>query len=318
MKIKQIYEISDSGKNSSSRRESLRFLIGMFVVACIFTSCEDFFESSVEIDLPEQEQKIALHSFYHNHLDSTFRFLITRTKGVLENDSYEDFLNEADIRLVVDGLDMEVFSLPITEGNDNRKAFNFESEPIVLNEGAEVELTVEHPDHQTIFSSQYLPSMVVPDSVIFIPNAGLDQDGYRTSGMDIYFRDPPGRKNYYLVRVLRKDEPSQPGYPIYIESLDLAATQYSSDVMVDDMIFDGEFRRLRVFFNDWHGSNAEPDMFEVEWRSITPDLYLYGRAYERYYHSEDNPFTTPAQLYTNIENGVGIFAVSNTTTLTPR
>lgn len=294
---------------------TLRISLGMLLLCVFMTSCEDFFETSVKIDIPEQENRIVVHSFYENGVDTAFRFLITKTRGVLERSSAQDYLNDADIRLLINGAEASIIPEPVIDPSENRNAFNFRSENVQLEPGAKVELSVDHPDHREVFSSQNLPGLVVPDSAIFIPNAGLDSDGIRVSGIDIYFRDPPDIKNYYQISIFRiRDNQFSPS-SVFISSIDPATTQYSSNILVDDEIFDGEYRRLRVQIRAWGTPNLETDTFEVQFSSITRDIYLYGRSIEQYFYSVDNPFTTPAQLYNNIENGIGIFSVSNTVTL---
>lgn len=297
---------------------AIKIFFGMFTLGVLLSSCEDFFETSVKIDLPEQESRIAVHSFYDNQVDSTFRFLITKTRGVLERSSEQDYLNDAEIRLLINGAEATIIPEPIIDPSENRNAFNFISEMVQLGPGNKVELSVHHPDHNTVFASQSLPELIIPDSVVFIANAGLDSDGVRVSGIDIYFQDPPGIKNYYQISVFRiRDNQFSPS-SVFISSIDPATTQYSSSVLVDDQIFDGEYRRLRVQIRAWGTPNAPTDTFEVHFSSIPRDLYLYGRSIEQYFYSVDNPFTTPAQIYSNIENGVGIFSVSNTVSMVAR
>ncbi len=45
--------------------------------------------------------------------------------------------------------------------------------------------------------------------------------------------------------------------------------------------------------------------------SVTEDYYLYLKSYSSQIYFEDNPFSEPVQIYTNIENGAGLMGAYN-------
>lgn len=49
----------------------------------------------------------------------------------------------------------------------------------------------------------------------------------------------------------------------------------------------------------------------IEIKSVSKDFYLYQKTLKEYYNSINNPFSEPAEVYSNIKLGYGIFAGYN-------
>jgi len=309
-------QVKSNGMGRSAIKNGVPWAVFMAVMM-ICTSCEDFFEKEIDVVLPEAEEVIALHAFFNTGENRNMKILVSKTRPVLEEELPSDFLNEAVVKLKTEEGSIEVFPHPITDQNRGQ-AYNFETESLFIDSGKEFEMTIEYPGLPTVKARQKMPERIVPDSVIFVPHAGLSAEGNQTSALDIYFQDPPGEENYYQVLVSRKFEPEGPASRIYIQSIDPATSQYEQSILVRDLTFDGTYKRLRVFIEHWYWQNPQVELIELEWRSISREYYLYGRSYERYFNSVDNPFVTPAQLYTNVENGVGIFSVGHSVFPQPR
>ncbi|NQY66446.1 MAG: DUF4249 family protein [Flavobacteriales bacterium] len=52
-------------------------------------------------------------------------------------------------------------------------------------------------------------------------------------------------------------------------------------------------------------------LVRVNLYNISRELFFYNRSFELYNESYGNPFAQPVQVYSNIENGFGIFAGRN-------
>jgi len=46
-------------------------------------------------------------------------------------------------------------------------------------------------------------------------------------------------------------------------------------------------------------------------RHVTEDYFKWSRSYEANYEVDENPLVEPVSIYHNLENGLGIFSVSN-------
>lgn len=315
MKIeRKSMEPGDNSRRNTSLLKMLSVVFPLFVILLGLASCENFFESVVEVDLPEHQPLLAVHSFTSTTKDSTIKVLVTRSRGIFEEESDGDYLNDAQVNLSSNLGEIQLTSLPI-EQQFNSRHFNFESEEIDFDEEVEFELQVEFSNMKAVHSTQIIPALTMPDSVVYVDNAGLNQDGFRSSALDIYFNDPAGIENYYQIIANYSPDPEFGEQSFYIESIDPATTPYGRSLLVSDLTFNGEEKRLRVIFENYFG-DSEAAHFFIEWKCITEDLYRYGRSIERYENSYDNPFITPAQLFTNIEDGLGVFAISRSVEIT--
>ncbi|KAA3640405.1 MAG: DUF4249 family protein, partial [Bacteroidetes bacterium] len=73
-----------------------------------------------------------------------------------------------------------------------------------------------------------------------------------------------------------------------------------------DKAFDGNEYTIKGWDYGWWET---VESFKLELVNLSKDGYLYLRSLEDYYNSEGNPFAQPATVYSNIENGYGIFAL---------
>lgn len=291
------------------------------LLALLFISlsaCENFFESTVTIDPPQSEPRIAVHAF---NVEDSIRLLVSRTVGPLESTD-DSFLNDAEVSIRRNGSPLAITTHTAELVSDTfffsetefyvweylTSVYNFQADAPEFETGAVYELEVKHTGMPTVKASQTYPALVPVDSVVFIENAGVDQFGDPSSAIDIYFRDPAGVENYYAIDVVN-GIPEVFLSPMFVTSNDPATFQAGSMVCFQDGALDGQSRRIRVSF--FRSQFSSPEFMFVRWHSLTPDHFNYLQRLERYYNSNGNPFVTPAQLYSNIENGVGIFALSN-------
>ncbi|WP_410963591.1 DUF4249 family protein, partial [Salmonella sp. SAL4455] len=57
------------------------------------------------------------------------------------------------------------------------------------------------------------------------------------------------------------------------------------------------------------GGGGIPVKAYVNVLRITEDYFKFVKSYSVYYNSSDNPFAEPSNVYTNVKNGYGIFAL---------
>jgi hypothetical protein len=73
-----------------------------------------------------------------------------------------------------------------------------------------------------------------------------------------------------------------------------------------DDAFDGQKQRITIDL-DYVGNNG------ILLISATEEHFLYHLSYKAYQDSNGDPFAQPVQIYSNVENGLGIFAGHNKT-----
>jgi len=277
------------------------------------TACETI----ITIDPPKHTPQIALHAFPNQRNPNQLLILASQTVGIFDslqllNDAILELEGPEGIRYpkpneLLEVRDTFFFEDTFIVTRYLINSYNFALDDLNLKEGATYTLRGSYPGFPGAVATQKIPFTILPDSVIYTENAGLDQFGDPVSALDIFWKDPPNEKNFYKARLLRDTTPSQFTRGEWLESIDPAASKYEEGITISDNTFDGESKRLRVtFYRQWSGSNNK---FFLEWSCINEDTYQYGKSLLRYWDSVDNPFVTPAQLFTNVNGGVGIFSM---------
>ena len=295
----------------------IAFLISLFALnAC----SEDFFESTVEIEIPEHIPILAVSGVLTEGYDS-IRFLVTTSRSI--NDlSNPKPLEGANIQLFKDGNLLPAFS-------NNGEFFETVLNPSDLEPGSTYKLEVEHPDFESVSSTQIMPEKTKIDSFIFEKDGTLDEFGDISDELIIEFTDDPNEENYYMFQFIeegvRIDSWSQDTFYFndarYIETRDpnivYGFNGYSGFgsgrvPMLSDASFNG--KKFKAIFssysNDfWQGRTTEK--LTAYLISISKERYFYLSSLGSYYDSDGNPFAEPVNVAGNIENGLGAFGTQS-------
>jgi len=76
--------------------------------------------------------------------------------------------------------------------------------------------------------------------------------------------------------------------------------------LFSDDFFNGQNYQLKITIMDWDATLDKE--YIIELLSLNKAGYLYRRSVEDYRNSKGDPFSEPVLIYSNIENGFGIFA----------
>lgn len=139
----------------------------------------------------------------------------------------------------------------------------------------------------------------------------------------IEFDDPANEANYYRIIAFDSNQ-----YSNYINSDDPVFGNTSEQGLFDmvnqnykstftDELFNGQKKALRFYIitNRYYSSEPNPDKsvikrdlsFTVDLQQISKETGLYIASRQILTNNTGNPFSEPTQLYTNIQNGLGIF-----------
>jgi len=192
-------------------------------------------------------------------------------------------------------------------------------------------LEVTHPNYTNVTSSDSLPSPIIINSID--TSTIVDPINGDRLQITLDFEDPESAQNYYLIETYSVNE--------YLVIKNSDTTEYELDTIKQFMILTDEvFQnggspfRLQGLFNDllFNGQNKALELeipydnfsgIEVgyEWsyktlsvrvylHNISKSYYYYRTSLELYQSASGNPFAQPVQVYSNIENGFGVFAGS--------
>lgn len=281
----------------------------LYILALCFilTGCEDFFESTIELDPPPFEEKIAIHLF--GSTESPIMTASIFAHYPIEEDKtlQETSLDDAQLNFYKNGNLRGTFQLLQSGSLQNYGFDNVED----LEEGQTYAIEVTHPDYPDVYrASQVVPFKSPLMDLGFQEEGGVDIDGDEASEVSVVFQDPADEVNYYEATILLQDDFSERYYDTYTSSTDPSASRghlYDA-LVISDESFNGEKKRLNLQMYRTSEAELEGKLF-VRWRNVTEDYYRFARSLNRFDEIGENPFTSPIQIYSNIENGTGIFSL---------
>ena len=147
----------------------------------------------------------------------------------------------------------------------------------------------------------------------------LGEDGYTTCEETDQLRLVETKGTYYESFSTIPDR-----FNSFVDNTSGGVTAYDLYVRIDDATLDGEIISFNIALrSDYNSLSASP----LDSASFQLNVLSSSRAYDRYLKSsvthylafeffeDPNPFAEPVKIYSNVENGTGIFAAYNSTTL---
>ncbi len=281
----------------------------MIVIAFSFSGCEDAFETTLEIDPPEHTDRLVIHA-YGSTNDRDLKVHLTRSSGLLDN-VQNNLISGAKVTLWKGQTQIiELIELPF--GNS---AFNYilPEGSLVYEKGATYRLEVEADGFEKAIGTSTVPNDIPLLKQRFEVNGTSLESGDSNSEIEIEFQDPANEENFYEVGViLQVDNNGNPyNQEVYTETYDPAAQDGISyaNLIVNDLSFDGELKNFPLIIDKFEEQDI--DNMYVLWRVTSEGHYLFNKTARKHDDQDGNPFATPVQVYSNIQNGIGIFSIMN-------
>ena len=268
-------------------------------------------EQVIEPDLPEHTPRLVLQAFCTP--DSTWVAFVGRSAGILES-------LPGRARLVADA---EVELLAGDRVIDELEFFQRERvyvwEKGALQAGESYSLRVSAPGFATIEATDAIPRPVPTAIVSYRTNTSARSESRIRGDLSIKLeiQDPPGETNYYQLRMF---------FFFSSERYEGSFSTKDPSIMADngvDFLFEGEgsFSGSAPFFKDTlfdgqthaielSGNYNAPEhtRFYVQVLYASETYYEYLRSARLHESTQGNPFAEPVSVYSNVENGYGIFA----------
>ena len=297
-------------------------------ISILFTiSCETI----VELDMPIHQPVMVLNSTLED--DSVCNVFLSHSRGAFDQNEINAIKN-ANVILSYQDLS---FSLEQDSTVDYSEATYYYTHSNKLISGLEYVIEVNHPDYNSVFANTRIPQNI---NFLNYEINSLDSTALRSSRLKLNFLDHLNEDNYYRIRLFASyDEYEDWDYWDY-DWLEYDLKQfvkytelelYSNDPSLSDGsipwegysftgsaafftddLFDGEQKEL-VFDLDLDLNNfAAGDSLFLELTSFSEEAYNYMYSVIRSQNSFVSPFgTEPVSVYSNIENGIGIFMGAN-------
>ena len=276
-----------------------------------FTNCT----KQIEFDAQDIAPRIVVNSLFTN--DSLWAANISRSVGVLESTSYTS-INDADVS-IFDGNGVQVTTL-------SSQGAGLYTSPTGAMPVADELYTIEvsAPGYTPVSATNRIPAAVQINSIDTV--SSTNSDGQTILETTINFQDPPANANYYMVEVLVKgtwisweEDTVEFREPLEISCDDVnveTVNRFSFDgfdntylyLMLKDENFDGEDYALSFSVINYAELKDLQLFGEIRLVNTSEAYFNYLKSFNMYQRASGNPFATPVQVYSNVENGMGIFA----------
>ena len=284
------------------------------LLLCCF-SCEE----PVELDLEVFESQVVVSSNFSP--DQPFQIRLSKNKDILTNSPVE-FISDAAVQILDEqGGVLRSLSFQKDIIAPYYGLANFRPEPNV-----NYQLSIDVPGFSTILAQDKVPKPVAlksiqVDSIAF---TGTDENSYAIN-VQTSFTDPSKELNYYHLKLYYKavaGRTNQNGFTANMQTQLLPITPFVSTEDNPSVIFDID--KSGVLFTDesFNGQGitlafdalldrtiaGEFPKIVGELRTVSNSYYQYHTSLSRQLANQDRPFSEPITVFSNIENGLGIFA----------
>ena len=291
-------------------------LLFLLSISLAYISCEKVIPFDGDVNTP----KLVINSIFQS--DSSFKVHVSSSRSVIDTASFKN-IDDA-IVTIKDRNENIIETLNHVEnGFYKGQTFPQENQNYILE--------VNHPNYANITASDSLPSPIIINSVD--TSTIIDPINGNRLQIRMNFDDPENTQNYYLIETYSVNE--------YLVIKNSDTTEYELDTtkqfmvltdevfqnggspwreqgLFNDLLFNGQNKTLELEIpNDsWSGSE---DGYDWSYQTLTLRLYLHNITLSYYYYrtslelfqnASGNPFAQPVQVFSNVENGFGVFAGS--------
>lgn len=219
--------------------------------------------------------------------------------------------------VIDDGTQETIEQLTFSPTSTGRIEYRGTQKPVA---GKRYSLQLQSPQYGSAMATETVPPPVEIQSVE-IDSSGLNSPDGRVR-FDITFQDKPGERNYYSLSMqieshfLHNNDTIRYTQPIYLETDDpqLQQDYYTgNELLVDDFFFDGKKQTLRVKIASFYYQPELKGKIYVMLSHLSEGYYKYLDSFNLQQSVSGDPFAQPVQVYSNIQNGLGILGASNPT-----
>ena len=270
-----------------------------------------------EIDFDEQDiaPRIVVNSLFTN--DSVWSAHISRSVGVLDNTSYTT-IDDASVNIFDENANLVT---ALTHQGDGLYTSPTGVSPLP-NQSYTLEASAT--GYQGVNATNFIPPAVDIFQLDTVTSTNSNDETILEA--TITFQDPPNVSNYYMLEVLVKGTwESWEGDSVeFREPLEISCDDINVEtvnrfnfggfentylyLMLKDQNFDGENYAL-TFSVINYAELKEMELFgEIRLVNTSEAYFNYLTSFNMYQRTINNPFATPVQVYSNVNNGMGIFA----------
>ena len=277
------------------RKHSI-FLFLLLIPA--FFACEKVIEFDGEI----VEPKIVVNALFNT--EDELRIHLSRSLAVVDRGDLDNITNATVELLDADG--NKIVDMVHDTGG------YYHADGFIAKANTEYKLNVSADGYTSVKAQDITPEFISVSSIDTFE--GRDVDGFQNVQFEVDWTDPQG-SNYYMVEVFARYsfvEDEYEGFNLYMNSFDpnISNSQngfWGNRILIKDENFDGKDYKLRFGVDAYVMRDTFVREIQLKFSSVSEAVYNYYSSYQLYQQTNGNFFATPVQVFSNVENGRGIF-----------
>jgi|GEM_PF-2577548 len=284
---------------------SYNSLLTILILSITMLSCsEGSFTKVVDLGIEDVDNQLAVIAKMESDSESNL-ILVSETLSVLDTSKFQS-LDNAEVKLMTPDKGEISWTFDPDYNLYNRDSFEFIP-------GETYSLEVNHPAHTSMTAEVKVPN--APELINLEHSlTGSSIPGQRAiHTITLKFKDPPDEENNYMFRGKMNSIITETGEEFTADfQFDLSNNilDFNEDV-VSDITFDGNEHELILLgsLTSFISQNTTALSIEIDVISLSSDIVLYERSVQQAYDAVGNPFVEPSTIYSNFDNGFGIFTV---------
>ena len=288
------------------------FRISILVLA--FSGCELI----INPDLPEHTPRLVIKAFFTP--DGGWAASVSRSVGILEpSPGPERWVTGASVELLSDGRIIDRLPFLYRE-----RVYASEK---LLQTGRSYSLQVSAPGFETVHATDSAPPSV-PTSIesyrVETSDPVPGEPGVSTVTefrITLQIQDPSGEENRYQIRVIAPGRSGRRDLRFSTRDPSIVSDNRIEDPVTEsvepftgsepffrDALFDGESHEIEISSVNLLVEASLERVIWLQVRHISKAYYRHLKSALLHETTVDNPFAEPVRVYSNVENGYGIFA----------
>lgn len=291
----------------------MKKIIYLSCIAIALYSITGCVRDANNVTLPQSDPKLVVTAFISPE-DTILKVEITKSKPVLgKQDAYGAINAVQNAQVTIsDGVQTLQLTYDATALN---YSYPLSGNANFIKPGGTYFLTATTPDGKSVSATTTIPANKINATTAVITLKADNTEDYPRDKIEFSFYDISNEENYYRVQA----------YLLYKENF--------SEDRISEIYFDNDESRSYQNFNLYSDKNRDGKEFTAikghyyssssftASREVVVNVYNASKEYYDYHKSiqnfqGDNPFAEPVLIYSNIKNGLGVFAGYNTTVVT--
>lgn len=286
------------------------------IIVTVLTACT----TVVDFDIPLNKPTVVVNSLFTP--DSTWQVQVSYSNSILNVSPGSHFQPAGNAIVTI--LDSNNQVIEILSGHsDKYHLYSYQGQTKPLS-GRSYTVQVAINDEPILKAMNKVPTQV-PIASVQIDSSRFKSDG-EPIDMDIDFIDPADEKNYYQIKIIEdavyvvNNDTVLLTQELYFKRVEQTLANEITDEesgpekLITDNLFDGKNRTVHIKLyrpRFSYSSSIIERHARMVLLSVSEEYYNYFTTKNLQGNSNGDPFAQPVQVFTNVENGLGIFAGYN-------